>query len=140
MSFSEVLMSRDAGIDYGGYDNDGSAGMSSAQFLEDRIEAFRFESAIPGAGSGVGWPERLAQFGVPALMDAAARTVEAQARADIARAGQQNGSFAGPNGRTQVPPQVGVGLGGGVAGGMGGTGGLLMLAAVGALLFVALRD
>lgn len=137
MSFSEVLMSRDAGIDYGGYDNDGSSGMSSSQFLEDRMDDMRFETSVPGAGSGDPWYARLAQYGVPAMADAAARYTEAQARADVARS-QQNGSFAGPNGRTQVPPTAGAGLNMGVM--TGGSGGLLMMAAVGALLFVALRD
>ena len=138
MSFSEARMSRDFGIDFGGYDNDGNAGQSSAQFLDDRLDAVRFENAVPGGGSGVPWYDRAAQYGIPAFADAAARIFEANARADIAASGQQNGSFAGPNGRTQVPPQQGVGLN---VGGMGGgSGGLLVLAAVGALLFVALKD
>lgn len=138
MSFSEAQLSREYGIDFGGYDNDGSSGQSSAQFLEDRLDAVRFENAVPGAGSGEPWYMRAAVMGIPAFADAAARVFEANARADVARV-QQNGTFAGPNGRTQVPPQVGTGLNLGGVGG-GGTGGLLMMAAVGALLFVALRD
>ena len=47
MSFSEAQLSRDYGIDYGGYDNDGSAGISQEAFLEDRIEAMRFADAVP---------------------------------------------------------------------------------------------
>lgn len=134
MSFSEARMSRDQGIDYGGYDNDGSSGLSQEAFLEDRLDEARFGSTVPGSSSEPWWA-RIATNGIPAIADAAARWTESQARADAIRGGQINGTFSGPNGQTRVVPQGTGGIFGG-----GSDGGLLMLMAVGALLFVALKD
>jgi hypothetical protein len=134
MSFSEARMSRDAGIDYGGYDNDGSAGISQEAFLEDRLDDARFRDVTPGNPSDPWWA-RLATNGIPAAIDAASRAYSARQMA----MGQNAGTFAGPNGRTYTTPVRGAPLAANAAP-MGGSGGLLLMLGVGALLFVALRD
>lgn len=136
---SEVRLSRDAGIDYGGYDNDGSSGQSSAAFLDDRLDAMRFESAVPGSGLAE-WFTRVATFGVPAAMDAAARIEEAKARVQIAQASNVGATFGGYNGRTVIAPQPGAPLAGpgSIAGMDSGT--LLLLAAVGVAVYMIAAD
>lgn len=139
MSFSEARMSRDYGIDFGGYDNDGSStGTTGVGFLEDRIDAMRFESAVPGSGEP--WYVRAATFGIPALADAAARREEARARVQIAQANNVGATFGGYNGRTNVVPQPGAPLTGPMAVGGMGSGTLLLLAAVGVAVFMLAKD